>query len=52
MVANRTREIRPSGMTKGACGNVSYGGTRNPAHNRKGAYRKLSAYGCARRTST
>ena len=39
MVANRTREIRPSGMTKGACGNVSYGGTRNPAHNRKGAYR-------------
>jgi hypothetical protein len=25
MVANRTREIRPSGMTKGACGIVSYG---------------------------
>jgi hypothetical protein len=25
MVANRTREIRPSGMTPGACGNVDYG---------------------------
>jgi hypothetical protein len=42
MVANRTREIRPSGMKRGACGNVSYGGTRNPPHNRKGACRKLS----------
>ena len=52
MVANRTREIRPSGMKKGACGNVSYGGTRNPPHNRKGECRELSAYGCARRTST
>jgi len=27
---------------RGACGNVSYGGTRNPLHNRKGAGRKLS----------
>ena len=26
MVANRTREIRPSGMKRGACGNVGYGG--------------------------
>ena len=25
MVANRTREMRPSGMTRGAYGNVSYG---------------------------
>jgi hypothetical protein len=25
MVANRTREIRPSGMTRGACGNVGDG---------------------------
>jgi hypothetical protein len=24
-----------------ACGNVSYGGTRNPLYNRKGACRKL-----------
>jgi hypothetical protein len=37
MVANRTREIRPSGMKREACGNVSYGGTRNPPLNRKGA---------------
>ncbi len=29
-------------------GNVDYGGTRIPLHNRKGAGRKLSAYGCAR----
>ncbi len=36
MVANRTREIRPSGMTPGACGNVSYGGIRNPPHIPKG----------------
>ncbi len=34
-VANRTREIRPSGMTTGARGNVIYGGTRNPIRNRK-----------------
>ena len=39
VVANRTREIRPSGMTKGACGNVGYSGTRNPSHHRKGASR-------------
>jgi hypothetical protein len=25
MVANRTREMRPSGMTRGAYGNVDYG---------------------------
>jgi hypothetical protein len=25
MVANRTREMRPSGITRGAYGNVSYG---------------------------
>ena len=37
---------------RGACGNVSYGGTRIPPHNRKGASRKLSTYGCARRIST
>ena len=41
----RTISTRP-------CGNVSYGGIRNPPHNRKGAGRKLSAYGCARRFST
>src|SRR5215475_15069618 len=29
-VANRTREIRPCGMIRGACGNVDQGGTRNP----------------------
>src|SRR6266478_8842390 len=29
-VANRTREIRPCGMTRGACGNVDHGGTRHP----------------------
>ncbi len=34
-VANRTREIRPSGMKTGARGNVTHGGTRNPTHNRK-----------------
>src|ERR1700757_834646 len=28
--ANRTREIRPCGMIRGACGNVDHGGTRNP----------------------
>jgi len=31
---------------------VSYGGTRIPPHNRKGACRKLSTYGCARCIST
>ena len=31
MVANRTREIRPSGMTPGACENVNYG-SRIEAH--------------------
>ena len=31
---------------------MSYGGTRIPPHNRKGACRKLSTYGCARRIST
>jgi len=47
MVANRTRESRPSGMKTGACGNVDLwlGGTRNPPHNRKGAGRKLFAWG-------
>ena len=34
-VANRTREIRPSGMKTGARGNVTHGGTRNPIRNRK-----------------
>ncbi len=34
-VTNRTREIRPSGMTMGACGNVDHGGTVNPPRNRK-----------------
>jgi hypothetical protein len=34
-------EIRPSGMKWGSCGNVSYGGIRNPSHHRKGARRKL-----------
>ena len=36
MVANRTREIRPSGMKRGAWGNVAYGGNVNPPRNRKG----------------
>jgi hypothetical protein len=36
MVANRTREIRPSGMTTGASGNVDHGGNVNPPRNRKG----------------
>jgi hypothetical protein len=35
-VANRTREIRPSGMKTGARGNVAHGGTVNPPRNRKG----------------
>ncbi len=34
-VANRTREIRPSGMKTGARGNVTHGETRNPIRNRK-----------------
>jgi hypothetical protein len=34
-VANRTREIRPSGMKTGAQGNVTHGETRNPLRNRK-----------------
>ena len=34
-VANRTREIRPSGMITGARGNVIHGGIRNPLRNRK-----------------
>jgi hypothetical protein len=34
-VANRTREIRPSGMRSGARGNVVHGGPRNPTRNRK-----------------
>jgi len=34
-VANRTREIRPSGMKTGARGNATHGGTRNPIRNRK-----------------
>ena len=36
--ANRTREIRLSGMRGGLDGNVGHGETRNPPHgNRKGA---------------
>ena len=34
-VANRTREIRPSGMKTGARGNVTHGEIRNPIRNRK-----------------
>ena len=30
VAANRTREIRPSGMRRGAPGNVAHGGTVNP----------------------
>jgi hypothetical protein len=36
MIANRTREIRPSGMTMGASGNVGHGGIVTPPRNRKG----------------
>ena len=38
MVANPALagEIRPSGMKRGAWGNVAYGGTVNPPRNRKG----------------
>jgi len=32
---NRTREIRPSGMTTGAVGNISHGGIVKPPRNRK-----------------
>ena len=35
MAANRTREIRPSGMRGGLRGNVDYGGTRILPRNRK-----------------
>jgi hypothetical protein len=34
-VANRTREIRPSGMKRGACGNVR-DGSRTAAHRETG----------------
>ncbi len=34
-VANRTREIRPSGMKTGARGNVTHGETRIPIRDRK-----------------
>ena len=34
-VANRTREIRPSGMKTGARGNVTHGEIRIPIRNRK-----------------
>jgi hypothetical protein len=34
-VANRTREIRPSGMKTGARGNAIHGEPRNPTRNRK-----------------
>ena len=36
MVANRIREIRLSGMKRGAWGNMGHGGTRNPPHIPKG----------------
>ena len=36
LIANRTREIRPSGMRWGAWGNVTHGRPRIPARNRKG----------------
>jgi hypothetical protein len=45
MVANPAwaGEIRPSGMKRGAYGNVGYGGTRNPPHTSKECViRKLS----------
>ena len=35
MVANRTWEIRPSGMKRGAWGNVAYGGNVNPPRKSK-----------------
>ena len=36
MAANRIREIRLSGMKRGAWGNMGQGGTRNPPHIPKG----------------
>ena len=36
LTANRTREIRPSGMRGGLTETWSYGGTRNPLHTPKG----------------
>ena len=33
--ANRTREIRPSGMRGGLSRNVKYGGNENPSHTSK-----------------
>ncbi len=47
-VANRTREIRPSGMITGARGNVIHGGTRNPIRNRKSGLGHSSPTRCAR----
>jgi len=47
-VANRTREIRPSGMKKEARGNVTHGEPRNPTCNRKSRTWSLLAYRCAR----
>ena len=35
-IANRIRENRPSGMKRGACGNVGHGGIRNPMYIPKG----------------
>ncbi len=32
MIDNRTRESRLSGMGRGLCGNVVYGGTRIPLY--------------------
>jgi len=36
MIDNRTRESRLSGMGRGLCGNVVYGGTRIPLYVSKG----------------
>ncbi len=47
-VANRTREIRPSGMKTGARGNVTHGGIRNPIRKSKERTWSLPAYRCAR----
>ena len=47
-VANRIREIRPSGMKTGARGNVTYGEPRNPTRNRKSGAWSLLTYRCAR----
>jgi len=52
MVANRTREIRLSGMKRGACGNVSYGGTYEPAaHTERVRVGNSLPVSCARRNS-